>query len=74
MHAGDGVLAAKCFFRTGYDASEDELISKEDNLEHLKDELFRQVIAHRPVKRFLKLAVEKNISVYGKLLCFTQDS
>ena len=65
MRAGDAFLAAKCFFRTG-DSALDESISKDDNLKHLKDELFRQVIARKPVKRFLKLAIEKNVSVYSK--------
>ncbi|KAJ2921823.1 hypothetical protein H1R20_g15278, partial [Candolleomyces eurysporus] len=64
LRAGEVLFAAKCFFKTG-DSILEESVSKEDNLKHLKDELFRQVVARKPVKRFLKLAIENNVSVYN---------
>lgn len=39
----------------------------EENHQHLKEELLRQLAIGDAVKEFNRIAVEKNINIYGEL-------
>lgn len=64
MRIGSDRLAAKRFFNIG--DGKDHVV-KEDNHQHLKEELLRQAVAALSVARFMEAAKAANVSVYSEL-------
>ena len=64
MSINGSAHAAKCFYDVGNDFGGP--VSKEENLNHLKDELIRQILASGCVQRFMDFAKENKVSVYSE--------
>lgn len=64
MLMGNEMFAAKTFYNIGHDSKE---ISLEDNLQHLKDEAYRQHCVHDTVERFVAICMQNKVNIASEL-------